>query len=71
MKASKTLLRMKFARIVNLYAKEENIPITEALDRFYRSKTYVLMRDGVADMHCMSDQYLVDELRIELTGATD
>ena len=34
----------------------------EALDCFYRSQTYELMRDGISDMHCMSDEYLVDEL---------
>lgn len=25
------------------------------------------MRDGVSDMHCMSDLYLVEELRLEYT----
>ena len=26
---------------------------------------YCLMRDGVSDMHCMSDEYLADELILE------
>lgn len=28
-------------------------------------KDYQLMRDGVSDMHCMSDLYLTEELRLE------
>ena len=37
----------------------------EALDLFYRSEVYQLMREGVSDMHCMSDLYLAEELRLE------
>lgn len=37
----------------------------EALDFFYNSEVYRLMRDGVSDMHCMSDAYLAEELRQE------
>jgi len=33
-----------------------------ALDFFYHSEVYLLMRDGVSDMHCMSDDYLAEEL---------
>lgn len=29
------------------------------------SMVYQLMRDGVSDMHCMSDLYLADELKLE------
>ena len=36
-----------------------------ALDFFYRSEVYQLIRDGVSDMHCMSDAYLADELEQE------
>ena len=32
---------------------------------FYDSKTYELISEGIADMHCMSDEYLVDELKTE------
>ena len=39
----------------------------EALGLFYHSEVYQLMRDGVSDMHCMSDLYLVEELRPEYT----
>ena len=29
------------------------------------SRTYLLMREGVSDLHCMSDGYLADELKLE------
>lgn len=32
---------------------------------FYHSQVYQLMREGVSDMHCMSDGYLADELEME------
>lgn len=53
---------MKFARVIEAYAARTGCSLDEALDRFYKSQTYELMRDGVSDMHCMSDEYLVDEL---------
>lgn len=65
MTANKNLLRMKFARVIEAYAKRAGCTLDEALDVFYKSKTYELMRDGVSDMHCMSDAYLVEELMEE------
>ena len=62
MTANKNLLRMKFARVIEAYAARMGCSLDEALDKFYRSQTYELMRDGISDMHCMSDEYLVDEL---------
>ena len=35
----------------------------DALRLFYGSQTYLLMREGVSDLHCMSDGYLSDELK--------
>ena len=67
MKANKNLLRMKFARVIEAYADRTGCSLDEALDKFYRSQTYQLMRDGVSDMHCMSEAYLVDELIDELS----
>lgn len=32
---------------------------------FYYSEVYLLMRNGVSDMHCMSDDYLAEELQQE------
>ena len=34
----------------------------KALDIFYNSELYSLVSEGVSDMHCMSDEYLVEEL---------
>ncbi len=65
MMANKNLLRMKFARVIEGYAERKGCSLDEALDCFYRSNVYVEMRDGISDMHCMSDGYLVDELSEE------
>ena len=67
MTANRNLLRMKFARIIERYAAEQGCSLDEALDRFYRSETYKLIRDGISDMHCMSESYLAEELRDEWT----
>lgn len=40
--------------------------IDRALDVFYHSITYELMRDGIGDTHCMSDSYLVTDILEEL-----
>lgn len=56
---------MKYARIVNLFAKESGLTLEDALSFFYDSYTYQLISEGVADMHCRSDEYLADELMIE------
>ena len=66
MEANNVLLQMKYARIVAEFAKQLNIPLEQALDFFYHSMTYQEMREGIADMHCRSDLYLVDELKLEL-----
>lgn len=65
MKANRHLLRRKFVRVIEAYAAREGLSLDEALDRFYRSQTYELMRDGISDMHCMSVGYLADELADE------
>ncbi len=65
MNANPILLRKKYARVVELFAKENSVSLEQALDFFYRSELYKLMRDGVSDMHCMSDEYLVQELEEE------
>lgn len=59
------LLQMKYSRVVALFAKQQGITLDEALNFFYHSETYLLVRDGIADMHCRSDGYLAEELQIE------
>lgn len=62
MNANATLLQMKYARVVDLFAKQANISRSDALTFFYRSVLYRLMKNGVSDMHCMSDAYLAEDL---------
>ena len=68
MQANKTILQHKYARIVKLFAERLNVPYEKALGIFYDSTTFELISEGVADLHCMSDEYLVDELLIEYTS---
>ena len=63
--ANPILLQKKYARVIACFAKQQGISLDEALDLFYRSEVYQLMREGVSDMHCMSDLYLAEELRLE------
>lgn len=62
MKANPILLQKKYTRIVSKLAEKENISLDYALKLFYNSETYLLISEGVSDMHCMSDEYLVDEI---------
>lgn len=63
--ANPVLLQKKYARLVELFAKSAGISFEAALDFFYLSKTYLFIKDGVSDMHCMSDDYLVEDLMRE------
>ena len=80
MQANPTILQMKYARIVKLFAEQAGLSyeealgkfydsttydLEEALGKFYDSTTYDLISNGIADMHCFSDEYLADELLIE------
>ena len=70
MRANPILLQKKYVRIVELFAKRMNISVDKALEIFYHSEVYQLIRDGVSDMHCMSDNYLAEELELEYKGQT-
>ena len=65
MQADKTLLQMKYARVVALFAEQQGLSMENALDFFYHSETYQELREGIADLHCRSDQYVADELAAE------
>ena len=65
MQADKTLLQMKYARVVAQFAAQQSLSMEEALDFFYHSETYQELREGIADLHCRSDQYVADELALE------
>jgi hypothetical protein len=57
--------RKGYARIVKMFAEQTGLTYEQALDFFYNSKTFELISEGVADMHCLSDEYLAEELIIE------
>lgn len=65
MNANPILLQKKYARVIELFAKENDLSLDEALAFFYQSTLHELMREGSSDMHCMSDQYLSKELSQE------
>lgn len=65
MQANPILLQRKYARIVKLFAEKTGQTYEQALDFFYDSKTFELISEGVADMHCLSDDYLAEELMME------
>ncbi|MBQ8706546.1 MAG: DUF3791 domain-containing protein [Succinivibrionaceae bacterium] len=65
MKADRNLLQMKYARIIELFADRRGITVWEALEFFYHSEEYKLVSRGVSDLHCMSDEYLVEDLQEE------
>lgn len=65
MTANPILLQKKYVRIIEQFSKLANLSFDDALHFFYHSETYLLMRDGVSDLHCMSDAYLTEDLICE------
>lgn len=65
MTADKTLLQMKYARIISLLSKKMKISEEKAMELFFNSNTYIFMSKGLSDFHCLSDAYLVDEIVLE------
>lgn len=68
MNAHPVLLQKKYARVVELFAKENHLSLENALNVFYHSELYELMSEGISDMHCRSDAYLAEELKMEWEG---
>ena len=60
--ASRTLIGHKCDNVIKAYAQLADISLREALDVFYRSDLYILIRNGISDMHCRSNGYLAEEL---------
>lgn len=65
MNANPILLQKKYARVIACFGEKAGLSMGSALDFFYTSELYPLLRDGVSDLHCMSDGYLADELYAE------
>ena len=61
MNANPILLQKKYARVVELLQRKMQL-LSQSIGYFYHSQLYELMSNGVSDMHCMSDEYLVHEL---------
>ena len=39
--------------------------LEEALGRFYESREYRLVSNGISDQHCMTPDYIVDDILAE------
>jgi len=65
MTANPILLQKKYSRVIECFAGQQGLSLDAALGFFYHSEVYLLMRDGISDMHCMSDAYLAEELKQE------
>lgn len=63
--ANEILLQMKYARIIMGVSKRLEIDSRRALRLFYQSDMYKVLRQKIGDIHCLSDNYLIDELVIE------
>ena len=63
--ANPILLQKKYSRVIACFAKKRGLSLDAALNFFYYSEVYQLIRDGVSDMYCMSDEYLAEELEQE------
>lgn len=70
MTANPILLQKKYTRIINLFSAKENLSLDDALSFFYHSIVYRLISEGVSDLHCMSDEYLTEELISEYNADT-
>ena len=62
MTANPILLQKKYTRIIELFSEKENLSLDDALSFFYHSTVYRLSSEGVSGLHCMSDEYLTEEL---------
>lgn len=59
------LFQKKYSRVICRFAEKVGISLDDALTFFYSSDIYTLVSEGVSDMHCMSDEYLAEDLAIE------
>jgi hypothetical protein len=48
-----------------MYSSRYNTDLRQAMDLFYKSDTYQLMREGISHMHCRADEYLAEEIHME------
>ena len=60
--SKQAVLQMKYARIIDLMAEFGHMTFEEAMDLFYNAPLMPLIQEGVADLHCRSDEYLAKEI---------
>ena len=62
MKADRAILQLTYSSVIESLSETGNMPLRDALDMFYKSQTYIEMRDGISDMHCRSEKYLAEDI---------
>ena len=65
METNKILLQSLYKNIILEFSKKTGIDLEESMDYFYKSETYELISEGVADLQCKGVNYLTDELMLE------
>ena len=66
---NKTILQMKFARIIIILSNRLNVSQSKALRIFYSTRVYKYMCDLQFHLHNMSDDYCADEVMLEIENA--
>lgn len=61
-KPTRILQDMKYARIIEVIAARQQIPLEDAMDMLYSSPLFEVIDDGTADLICRSDIYLAEEI---------
>jgi len=69
MTANRILIGRKISNVISEYAVLANLSLREAFDVFYKSRLYHEIVNGISDMHCRSDGYLAEELKMEVDAA--
>lgn len=49
-----------------MFAEVQHLTLDKALNFFYNSEVYQLMKDGISDMQCMSEKYLIEDLGMSI-----
>jgi hypothetical protein len=62
MDGHKTIMRFKYAAVIETFAKEYSYTLRQALKIFMHSDVYQTMSGETACYHCRSDLYLAEDL---------
>ncbi|WP_461205406.1 hypothetical protein [Clostridium sp. DL1XJH146] len=65
MLANRILMQSLYKNIILEFSRKTGKDLEESMDYFYKSQTYELISEGVADLHCKGIIYLTDELMLE------